>query len=205
MRRLLAVLAVLIAVAPAQAAKGPRPANGRFTSFNYVLTFVAPPGLYYCRLPSDWVGSDHGTILFFEPPRACTGAGYPSSSRGFEPDVPRIELYYGYHMVDGPIDPCTHRKAGTVRFMGGNRTVCAWRGGGFEIRSIGSLYNANGEKTDGEVFLTLITTPARLNRDYATFVQIAGDLRSCRATDRDAKGKIFSWGEGPACREGNFY
>ena len=70
-----------------------------YVSPNYNLSFRSPPGAYYCPLPKGWVGSDHGTILFLQRPARCGGAGYPSSSRGFEPaGLSRIDVYYGYRL-----------------------------------------------------------------------------------------------------------
>ena len=99
-RALFLILFGLVLVLPALARdrRPPRPvksepAIGDFTSVNYPMTFKAPASAFFCPLSPDWVGSDHGTTVFLARPKACYGAGYPSSSRGFEPgDFPRIVL-----------------------------------------------------------------------------------------------------------------
>jgi hypothetical protein len=202
-RRILALLAASTLVTSAQASQTPSKAFARFTSFDYVLTFVTPPGLYYCALPDDWEGSDHGTVLFFERPRAYMGVGFPSSARNYTPEVPHISLYYGYHMEESPLERCK-RIAGYTRMMGKIRSVCAERDGKFEIRGVSTLYDVNG-KADGEIGLSLVTTLARLRQDFATFARVAGALRNCRTSLADDKGKREYWGRSPACRDGNFY
>ena len=102
----------------------PRPAPPTYVSVIYGLTFPSPPGTTYCPLPDGWIGSDHGTILFLEPPTGCGDAGYPSSARGFvSRRTPRIQLYYGYVVRD---DPVGQRCPGppVMEFLGRARPLC---------------------------------------------------------------------------------
>ena len=191
---------ILMLPAIAAAAEHPRPTPKRFTSHQYTITFPTPAGLSYCPLPLKWIGSDHGTILFLARPRLCDGAGYASSERGFDPaTVPHIEVYYGYQVGDGTPEPC--RKVGTVRLLGRDRAVCAGRRGGMETRFVQALYSAGG--TGGEIWLTLGTTKARFQRDYAVFVQLVQSIRTCRSSIV-VKGKTSWFGDGPACRGGAY-
>ena|SRR5215472_294217 len=49
----------------------PLPAPGLYVTSNYGLMAKIPKGLTYCPLPEGWEGSDHGTVLFIEPPSGC--------------------------------------------------------------------------------------------------------------------------------------
>lgn len=86
----------------------PIPTPPIFVAGDYALTFRAPPNTTTCPFPADWVGSNHGTVVFLRPPKGCGGVGYPSSSRSFSENVPRIEVFHAYWIGDpgtGP-KPC---------------------------------------------------------------------------------------------------
>ncbi len=188
----------------------PRRAVGDFTSSNYAITFKAPDYTYYCPLPDGWEGSDHGTILFLASPSACYGAGYPSSSRGFEPgDVPRIEVYYGYDLdtsedVPQP-PPC--RAAGVALLLDRAAPLCRKTEDRLTIITAKGRYMAD---QPAELSVTLVARSAEVSRFLPTLKAVLGSMRPCRARweASDEHGKIVKSGHigrGPACPSGQWY
>ena len=66
---------------PAQAGE-PVVVKRPFVSDTHGLVVRFPPGLTYCPVAADWVGSDHGTVVYLVRPAACDAAAM----------VPRIEI-----------------------------------------------------------------------------------------------------------------
>ncbi len=187
-----AALAMAAAMAPPPALAPPV-----FVSSNYALTFRPPPGAFYCPLPADWVGSDHGTTLLLTQPTTCGAAGYPSSGRAFTPEnTPRIEVYYGYWDADDAPAPDPCRQVGTVALLGGDQSLCRTDAEGFVVVKVTAHYEAD---VPAELDLTLVTTPARLARDLAAFRAMAGTARACAAAWKDDKGRPFTLGRGAPC------
>jgi hypothetical protein len=189
-------------------ASAPAPAPAQFVSFNYAITFASPKTASYCPLPADWVGSDHGTILFLEPPEACGNAGYASSGRSFTPDAPRIEVYYGYAFPpeDGdPPKPCARH--GTSRLFGADRPLCGLQTRGMSVFWVSATYEGNTK----EAAFTLVTTQARLPGDLARFRALTASARGCTASyvPLDEGGKPLGPAEqngcGPPCPPGSFF
>jgi hypothetical protein len=157
----------------------PKPAPPVYATHNYALMFETPPGLTYCPLPKNWVGSDHGTTLFLVPPRRCGGAGLPSSSRWFEPNVRRIEVYYGYRNDDAPAQRSC-RMAGRLQFVGQMRPLCKGREGRMVTLEAWATYEAS---SPADVSLRLVTTSNRVGRDSVDLSKLAKSLRPCRVQD----------------------
>jgi hypothetical protein len=181
----------------------PRAVKPSFASVNYGLAFSAPAGASYCRISADWVGSDHGTVVFLQRPRQCGGTSYSSSGRGFRPaGTPRIEVYYGYWLGDdaSPPPPCTCVTG--VRLFGRERPICGGRDGKMIVRTVGARYMSG---SDSEVSMRLVTTRARLKRDSATFRHMVESVRTCTAVLRIDRGKPVTLGRGPACPKDTFY
>lgn len=178
----------------------PKPAPRTFVSSDKALTFRSPAAASHCPLAKDWVGSDHGTVIFLSPPKACGPAGYSSSARNFRGDPPRIEIYYGYWFEDNAPPKCA--RAGTATVFGKARPICKGDQKGKVIRSIHTRYTRDGGI---ELSVTLITTLARTQRDLATLHQLLGTIRTCSTTDRDAKGKRYIYGEGLPCPRGGIF
>jgi len=188
----------------------PKQAVGDFTSTNYAITFKPPEHAYYCPLPDGWEGSDHGTVMFLALPKACYGAGYPSSGRGFEPgDVPRIEVYYGYDLDDSEDNhqspPC--HAAGTSRLFGRAAPLCRETKDGLAIITAEGRYVAD---QPAMLSVTLVVSPADVSRFLPTFKMVLASMHPCR--DRweasDEHGKIVKSGyigHGPACPSGQWY
>jgi hypothetical protein len=174
-----------------------KPAPREYMSGMYGLTFAVPPGLTYCPLPEDWIGSDHGTTLYLEPPRSCGGAGYSSSSRRYDPrDLARITLYYGYWMGDDAPPPQPCKRVGAIRFLGKARPVCETDEGGLIMRSVTARYMADNE---AEAVLALVTRPGRDASDMADFAAVAASMRPCAATHHGRDGSQFTVGTGAPC------
>lgn len=189
---------MLVALAMAAAVSIPAPAQ--FVTEQYGLTFETPSKSSYCALPEDWVGSDHGTVIFLVPPKRCLRAGYPSSGRGFEGDVPRIEVYYGYDTREDDANkappPCT--RIGSAEFLGKARPLCRLHIQG----RIGIAVEADYPVGNGaaEAVFTLVTTPVRLRADLSKFKTLLESARTCTATWKSSDGGAPSTvGSGPPC------
>ena len=172
--------AVALLLAETSRPYSPQRAHGRYTSQNYALAFPSLRETWTCPIPTDWTGTDHGTILFLTPPRRCYGIGFPSIARGFEPGTtPRIEVYYDGTFIDDGIRPLTARscrQVATMRLFGSERPVCAMKAkAGLKIVRIASLYR----QKEYEVELTLVTTPARYQRDFATLQRLTSVIGTC--------------------------
>ncbi|HKI01038.1 MAG TPA: hypothetical protein VKK31_03575 [Thermoanaerobaculia bacterium] len=181
----------------------PRAAPARFASYDYGLKARVPPGLSYCTIPTDWVGSDHGRAFYLRPPAACdTTAGYVLSAVAEQ--VPRIELYYGYNVAeldyggeDGErvartdSELAQQRCARPRRLAGGTllgrpavgcRTE---RGDWVEVEAFATYYldrpAARVQDPDAKATVRLWTTRARLAQDWPVFVGFAAGVSQCVA------------------------
>jgi hypothetical protein len=177
----------------------PIPAPKAFASEQYGLTFQTPRDGSYCALPADWSGSDHGTVIFLAPPKKCFGAGYPSSGRGFDGNVPRIEVFYAYDVADddeaSKPPPC--KTIGRVRFLGEVRRLCEKSSRQGVQVSVSAKYSAD---QPAETTLTLLTSHAHLADHLSKFKKLLESTTTCSATWHDDKGgKPFTTGSGPAC------
>jgi hypothetical protein len=203
---LIAVLAVAASTPPAAAKLPPKAAVGAFASANYAITFPAPARTTYCPIPDTWTGSDHGTVIFLEPPRFCQGVGYPSSSRGFEPNVPRFEVYYGLDLEEDEDRPAAIpkcKRVGALTLLGAARPLCRSPDRNRIVLSSRATYSSYAPT---EVVLTLVTTSRRLGEDLSRFRAFAATVRTCKQVVRDEKGKASSsWGVGPECPKGDWY
>lgn len=219
MTRLLCLAATLLLppVASAQTRPPPRPdvspqyAPAWFVSPQYGVAIATPPGATYCPLPKDFTGSDHGTSVFFTPPKRCAGdAGYPSSARGFAPEgTPRIDIFYGYALDEDEGPPKCAHPAGTIRLLGGMRRLCREHGGKRPVYSVTANYTSESAST---LSLTLVTTPARAARDLARFRSAAASVRVCSSLwhGEDMAGHRTGpderMGRGPLCpKSGSFF
>ena len=183
----------------------PRPAVGVFSSANYALTFPAPANVFYCPVPDDWAGSDHGTIIFFQRPNSCYRPGYPSSDRGFEPNVARIEIYYGLN--DGGVGdfsdlPAHCKPIGRMKLLGSFHRVCRLPEPGQIALSVAAKYQSSGVS---DLDVTLVTTRQRLSNDLPIFRRFVASIRTCTDTDARLTGPASQWGSGPPCLAGNWY
>jgi hypothetical protein len=195
-----ASLAILAALQTASTI-APKPAPPVFVTSNYGLTFKTPPGSFYCPLPDDWVGSDHGTVVFLASPGVCGGAGYASSSRNFLGDVPRIEIYYGYWFGDEERSPPCNT-AGTAKLLSEAHPLCREdKDARVNIR-VWTRYMAD---SSAEVVVTLVTEPGRLHRDMATLITLTNSMRTCSFVWTE-HGKKLATGKGPRCpQEGTHF
>lgn len=178
----------------------PAPAPPTYVSQDKGLTFQSPAGVTHCPLGRGWGGSDHGTVLFLEPPEACGHAGYASSARNFKGDPPRIQIYYGLWFAENPPPLCV--EAGALPLLGKPQPICKHDQQGKVIRTVYTRYSPGGKI---ELSVMLVTTPERAERDLATLGQFVASIRTCSTTYRDAKGKSYTDGEGPACPKGDIF
>jgi hypothetical protein len=178
-----------------------------YVTSNYGLSFRPPAATYYCPLPKGWVGSDHGTVLFLTKPTRCGDAGYPSSSRDFEPhDLPRISVYYGYALPpeDRPKHPPPCVQVGKARLVGALRAVCREMSGGMVRLSVEAEYNTRWPGQ--EVTVSLVTPRPATAREVAAFRAVAASIAPCSTVWEDDKGKRSVIGTGPRCpRDGRWF
>ena len=184
------------------AGSSPLPTPSVFVSAQYGRTFRTPPSSSYCALPAVWVGSDHGTVIFLTPPKRCSGAGYPSSGRGFDGDVPRIEVFYAYDIGDDDADekaaPC--HEVGRAVFLGKLRRLCRSSSRRKVEVSVTAKYQAD---IAAQTSLTLVTSSARLKDDLRRFEALLKSARTCTATWHDDKGgPSVTTGSGAPCPAG---
>jgi hypothetical protein len=195
----------LLAALAAAALAGPLPAPPVYVTPNYGLTFETPPGVTYCPLPENWTGSDHGTVLFLVPPERCDGArGYSEDGRDLSPDVPRIEIFYGYWDRDLPPPSCW-ASLGKARLMGKSRTLCLdedVEGVKFPFRIwVRAEYEIDSQ---ADVVITLVTSWDRQEADTKLLRQLAASVRPCSLTYR-YQGKRQVRGTGAPCPSGKWF
>ena len=194
---ILAFAAVLLSVPPV-------PAPPIFVAGNYALTFRTPPNTMICALPADWVGSNHGTVIFLRPPKDCGGVGRPSSNRSFSEDVPRIEVFYAYWLGDPGTGPAPCKKVvGSIKFVAKSRSICEKEEAQDLRISVSARYPADAPAW---VEVALVTTPGRRDTDLKTFRELAGSLTPCKGSWSSSDGKSGSYGVGSICpAEGKFF
>lgn len=198
---LVPLAALLLSNAPAAPARRPFPAPAQFLTGLHALTFHSPAGSTYCPLPSDWVGADHGTTLFLTPPARCGGAGFASSSRGWDGAAARIDVYYGYWMGEDISEPPPCDRFGSIRLLGKDRPLCREKDKAVTL-SVSARFTG---ESDSEIALTLVTTPKRLIADLATFRAMAASVRTCSGVSHSydhkgrESGKPYRFGRGAPC------
>jgi hypothetical protein len=180
------VVGVAMAAAIA-AVPNPGQTPNAFVSEQYGLTFRTPRSSTYCALPKDWVGSDHGTVVFLAPPKKCYAADYPSSGRGFNGNPPRIEVFYAHDPADDEENqkPAPCKEVARVTFLGKPRPLCQTSSRrGIEV-AVSAKYPAD---IPAEAIITLITSAVRLQADLRKFEALLQSARTCTAIWHDDKG-----------------
>jgi hypothetical protein len=178
-------------------ASPPKPAPPIFNSLNYGLTFRAPLNTTICPLPENWVGPDHGSVIFLSPPVDCGVAGFPSSSRDVPENTPRIELYYQYWLREPPTPPPScKRPVGVAWIMNKSRPVCRTMASGLVTVSVNGVYRPDGPAW---AQVTLVTTPERLVGDMRAFRALARSVQPCRSTWSTDDGGHGTTGTGKRC------
>lgn len=196
-----------VAVAPAARADGPardvrvpRRTRPVFASDQYGIAVHVPAGLWYCAIPTDWTGSDHGRAFYLRPPAACdTEAGYVLAP--VAEAVPTLDLYYGYNVVehdygDGrgereaegdaevALQDCPRPEplAG-VMLLGRPAVGCRVVDGDRVTVSAAALYEA--ERSVGhaplraQLVVSLTTDRVRLAADWPAFAAFAAGVAQC--------------------------
>jgi hypothetical protein len=169
-----------------------------YVTQNYNLRFRGPANTTICPLPADWVGSDHGTVIFLSPPTTCGGYGYASSQRASAPDRPRIEVFYGYAMDDDvPLPIC--RAVVRVTLLKRRRRACltAVEAAGDVRIEARAPYLAD---SPAEIDIALVTTKERMAGDLQTFRAFTATVRTCAVHWVDSKtGHTHVAGAGSPC------
>jgi len=181
-------------------ASGPLPPPSRYVTQNYGLTFNIPAAASYCPLPQGWVGSDHGTTIFLERPKACDRGNI---EREFSPpSVPRIDIYYAYWMGDEEPKPPACDVDGWTTLFGQRHAICFGQTNGMVTEEISALYTFDGPV---QVIVTLATTRPRLKQDLIALRALMASMRSCEVTTTNAAGKQFVFGTGQPCPAGAWF
>jgi hypothetical protein len=202
----------------AQDSKELRPlrARSRFATYQYGIAVRVPAGLYYCPIPEDWVGADHGRSLYLIPPTRCDStAGYVLGPVS-EP-LPRIDLYYSYNVAEAEYpdgerpartaaelmrqDCARPRRLRDVTLLGQPALACEKRHDAEIDVVVSTPYDleprAEGDSPDAQLSVTLVTTPARIASDRATFNAFVRNVYQC-AAQWDSGKKSFWVGAAPA-------
>jgi hypothetical protein len=184
------------------AAASPERAPTRFTTHNYQLNVRIPPGLFHCRYPAAWVGSDHGISLYLEQPQGCD-PGSPAASDEEARHLPQIRFFYSYNVAD--MEPYgrpprtnteLHQQACKESFsgwpapmamLGVAATTCFEHRGDTISLAAGTLYRQStvaAAPPDSQAWLILQTTARRYPYDFKLFQTILKTIAVCRAKDR---------------------
>lgn len=163
------------------------------------LTFRSPPGTTICPLPTDWVGSDHGTTLFLEPPKGCGGAGFPSSARHWDADglIRHMAIFYAYWMGEDEPPPPKCEPVGKVELMGSQRQLCTSPvPGGVRLWAT-ARYMAD---IDSSMEVSLTTRRETLPDDLRRFRAWTSSIHPCRVHwSNEFTGKTGTYGPAPDC------
>jgi hypothetical protein len=182
----------------AAAAVAATPAPPIFVS-GKAVTFRSPPGTTICPLSDDWVGSDHGTTLFLEPPKGCGGTGFPSSARHWDDDrlTRHMAIFYAYWMGEDEPPPPACQPFDKVTLMGSERQLCASRiPGGMRLWAR-ARYVADSESW---MEVSLTTRGETLPEDLRRFRAWTTSIHACRIhwrAEPNAKKAVF--GPAPDC------
>ncbi len=174
----------------------PQPAPRLYVTSNYGLMAKIPRGLMYCRLPDGWMGSDHGTVLFLEPPSGCIPShSYPSSDRPTADFVPAIFFYYEHNVADidrGKDESSPPRTSSEyvrqscerpylkipsgLRLLGRPAVGCRHDDGDRVDITLAALYWSGNEG----VIVTLSTNRKRLSHDLPMLAKVASAISVCK-------------------------
>jgi hypothetical protein len=165
--------------------EAPQPAPGLYVTSNYGLMAKIPKGLTYCPLPEGWEGSDHGTVLFLEPPAGCIpSSAYASSSRPTTNFAPAISLFYEHNSAEVNRTEYVRESCDKPRLkippglmlLGKPALGCRHDDGDRVEIALAALYWSRGEG----VIVTLLTTRKRLSRDLPFLAKVASAISECK-------------------------
>ncbi len=180
-----------------------RGAPAALATAEYGLTARVPRGSYYCAISSDWVGPDHGRVLYLRPPAACDSAGYGVAASP-EP-LPLLSLSYAYNVAEGDFGDRSGERPGRtdaeiagaycvrpqalagVTLLGRPAVGCRQLSSDtVEVTAIaGYFLNRSpadpGDVPDAQVTVTLRTTRARIATEWPIFVAFTGSVAQCAA------------------------
>ena len=187
--RLCVLLGVAALCSHRAAATTPLQTPGVYVTGNHGLRVVVPRGLYYCPIPKSRIGSDHGTILFLNPPTDCdSGVGS------------RISIYYGFNVAehdhgDGDERPaktdaelrqdeCSAGTRVSMHFwlLGHAVAGCVVQEGSLIMISANAVYSLerlHEGVPDHTLAVTLYSSPERLRADLATFRRVLAGISIC--------------------------
>jgi hypothetical protein len=193
--------------APQSSVVAPRPTPSRFTTFQYGITVSMPPGLYYCPIPGDWSGADHGRSFYLMPPTQCdVTAAYVLGPA--DDETPRLDLYYAYNVAGARtpaelarLDCARPRPIAGVTLLGRPAIGCEVTRGDWVDVSASTPYDleprTKGYGPDARLTVQLTTRRTRLASDRSVFAAFAAGVHQCAAEWRDQDGKTMWVGVAP--------
>ena len=174
-----------------------------FTTHNYSLTFLIPPGLYRCSLPASYAGSDHGMFIYLEKPISCNRQTLTANS-GSGAQLPNISIFYSYNVIPVSVpglgqsipttnaelvadlckNPSRSLKKGLYLF-GLPAVGCVQKKASLIQVILGALYSQESTKNnaspDSQLTIEMSTTETRFNNDLELLKMIAGGAAVCSA------------------------
>lgn len=176
----------------------PRPAPPILASEEYGVAAMVPAGLIHCRRSESDFGPDHGRIVYLEEPAACDSFG---AAAGDGADMlPSLIVYYNFNLSDGEYADgeraprtareliglsCEHPRWLDGVTLLGKPAIGCWTEHDGRIEAYTEvpydLNSAPGAAPDAELGVRLVTTRARLAKDWPLFVQLAGSVYLCAA------------------------
>jgi hypothetical protein len=196
------IAAVAVPLQSQQHAHPPKPAPSTYVTSTFGLAMRVPKGLHICALPSDWSGTEDGTVLFLKPPSECVvGPERDSSVRLTSEFAPHIMLRYRANLgrndhFDGKIPPArsSMELAGQLcakpeisrqfKLLNQPAVTCRSRLPGEKVRVVLFALYDSGRKL---FLVSLTTTQAHLAAHERVLAKVASGITACGAV-ADAKG-----------------
>lgn len=167
----------------------------RYVSQKFGLMMKVPSGLSFCPLPSQWSGSEEGTVLFLKPPSGCLSVRADSSTtRPTSGFTPSITVYYRgnvskYDPFDGRIPASTTTEelarqfcpdffvSPDLKLFDQPAVTCRFDLHSNKVRIVlMSLYDS----TNNALMVSLLTTRDRLEADRRMLAKIAASITACK-------------------------
>lgn len=196
MKTVLLLIAALAGSFQGQAESGSsKHAPHHYVSQKFGLMIKVPSGLSFCPLPSEWAGSEEGTVLFLKPPSSCLDVKADSSTtRPTSGFTPSITIYYRgnvskYDPFDGKIPASATSEelarqycpdffiSPDLKLFDQHAVTCRFELHSNRVRIVlMSLYDS----TNNALMISLLTTKDRLEADKRVLAKLSSSISACR-------------------------
>ena len=197
MKTALLLIAALTGNFQGQAAPGSsKHVPHHYVSRKFGLVMKVPSGLSFCPLPSEWAGSEEGTVLFLKPPSGCLDVKADSSTtRPTSRFTPSITVYYRgnvskYDPFDGKIPASATSEelarqycpdffiSPDLKLFDQPAVTCRFEMHSNRVRIVlMSLYDS----ANNALMISLLTTKDRLEMDKQVLAKLASSISACRS------------------------